>query len=34
MIGENNPDALPFWDKYVNDTHKLCKNENCSSNWH
>jgi hypothetical protein len=34
MIGENNPNAIPFWDKYVNDTHKLCKNENCSLNWH
>jgi hypothetical protein len=34
MIGENNPNALPFWDKYVNDSHKLCKNEDCSSNWH
>jgi mannose-6-phosphate isomerase-like protein (cupin superfamily) len=34
MIGENNPDAIPFWDKYTNDTHKLCKNENCSKHWH
>jgi hypothetical protein len=34
MIGENNPDAIPFWDKYTNDVHKLCKNENCSLNWH
>lgn len=34
MIGENNPDAIPFWDKYTNDSHKLCKNTNCSQNWH
>lgn len=34
MIGEKNPDAIPFWDKYTNDSHKLCKNENCSLNWH
>lgn len=34
MIGEDDPDAIPFWDKYVNDTHKLCRNQNCSSNWH
>lgn len=34
MIGENNPDAIPFWDKYTNDAHRLCKNENCSLNWH
>jgi hypothetical protein len=36
MIGEseNVKNTLPFWDKYVNDTHKLCKNINCSSNWH
>jgi hypothetical protein len=34
MIGENDPDAIPFWDKYTNDSHKLCKNKNCSINWH
>ena len=34
MIGENNPDAIPYWDKYTNDTHKLCKDKNCSINWH
>jgi hypothetical protein len=34
MIGENNPDAIPYWDKYTNDSHKLCKNENCVINWH
>jgi hypothetical protein len=34
MIGEENPDAVPYWDKYTNDSHKLCKNENCSINWH
>jgi hypothetical protein len=34
MIGEDDPDAIPFWDKYVNDTHKLCRNQNCSTNWH
>jgi len=34
MIGENNPDAIPYWDKYTNDSHKLCKNEDCSINWH
>lgn len=34
MIGEKNPDAVPFWDKYTNDSHKLCKNEDCSLNWH
>lgn len=34
MIGENNPDAIPYWDKYTNDTHKICKDEDCSVNWH
>ena len=34
MIGENDPDAIPYWDKYTNDSHKLCKNENCSKHWH
>jgi hypothetical protein len=34
MIGEDNPDAIPYWDKYTNDSHKLCKNEDCSLHWH
>jgi hypothetical protein len=34
MIGENDPDAIPYWDKYTNDSHTLCKNENCSLHWH
>ena len=34
MIGENNPDAIPYWDKYTNDSHKLCKDQDCSINWH
>lgn len=34
MIGENDPDAIPYWDKYTNDSHKLCKNEDCSFHWH
>jgi hypothetical protein len=34
MIGENNPDAIPYWDKYTNDSHKLCADEDCSVNWH
>lgn len=34
MIGENNPDAIPYWDKYTNDSHKICKNEDCSIHWH
>jgi hypothetical protein len=34
MIGESNPDAIPYWDKYTNDSHKLCKNEQCHLNWH
>ena len=34
MIGENDPDAIPFWDKYTNDSHTICKNENCSIHWH
>jgi hypothetical protein len=34
MIGENNPDAIPYWDKYTNDSVHLCKNEDCSSHWH
>jgi hypothetical protein len=34
MIGENDPDAIPFWDKYTNDSHNLCKSKDCSINWH
>jgi hypothetical protein len=34
MIGENNQDALPFWDKHTNDSAKTCLNENCSKHWH
>lgn len=34
MIGENDPDAVPFWDKYTNDSHNLCKNMDCSVHWH
>ena len=34
MIGEDNPDAIPYWDKYTNDSHKLCKDEDCSIHWH
>jgi len=34
MIGENDPDAIPYWDKYTNDSHNLCKNEDCSLYWH
>jgi Cupin-like domain len=34
MIGENDPDVIPFWDKYVNDTHSMCIKEDCSLNWH
>ena len=33
MIGEN-PDAIPYWDKHTNDSHKLCFDEDCSINWH
>lgn len=34
MIGEDNPDAIPYWDKHTNDSHKLCKDEDCSLKWH
>jgi hypothetical protein len=34
MIGENNIDAIPFWDKHTNDSHNLCKEEECYLNWH
>lgn len=33
MIGED-PDAIPYWDKYTNDSHNLCKDIDCSKNWH
>ena len=33
MIGEN-PDAIPYWDKHTNDSHKLCYDQDCSINWH
>ena len=33
MIGEDT-DAIPYWDKYTNDQHNLCKNIICSINWH
>lgn len=34
IIGENNPDSIPYWDKYTNDSHKLCIDKDCSINWH
>ena len=34
MIGENDPDAIPYWDKYTNDSHKLCSDKDCSIDWH
>ena len=34
MIGENDPDAIPYWDKYTNDSHKVCSDEDCSIYWH
>jgi len=34
MIGENDPDAIPYWDKYTNDSHKICSDEDCSIHWH
>ena len=33
MIGEKDPDVIPYWDKYTNDSHKLCKDMDCSQNW-
>jgi len=33
MIGEKS-DSIPLWDKYTNNAHNLCKNEDCSKNWH
>jgi len=33
MIGEDK-DAIPYWDKFTNDSHNLCKDEDCSINWH
>jgi hypothetical protein len=34
LIGENDPDAVPYWDKYTNDSHKICSDEDCSIYWH
>jgi hypothetical protein len=34
MLGEENPDAIPYWDKYTNDSHKLCRDEDCVVHWH
>lgn len=34
MIGEDNPDAIPYWDIHVNNAHKICNNEDCSLHWH
>jgi hypothetical protein len=36
MIGENNPDTIPYWDKYTNDSHNLCNmnDKDCSIDWH
>lgn len=34
MIGENNPDAVPYWDKNTTDSFKLCIDEDCSVHWH
>lgn len=34
MIDDTDVDSIPFWDKYTNDQHNLCKNSNCSKNWH
>lgn len=34
MIGEKDPDAIPYWDKYTNDVHKVCLSEDCSVHWH
>jgi hypothetical protein len=34
MIGEKDPDAIPYWDKNTTDSFKLCKNMNCSEHWH
>ena len=34
MIGEKDPDAVPFWDKHTNNNHKLCLDEDCSNHWH
>ena len=34
LIGENEPDAIPYWDKYTNDSHKICSDEDCSIYWH
>ena len=34
LIGENDPDSVPYWDKYTNDSHKVCSDEDCSMYWH
>jgi hypothetical protein len=34
LIGENDPDAVPYWDKYTNDSHKICSDKDCSIYWH
>lgn len=34
MIGQNDPDALPFWDKNTNNGHTICRDVKCSPNWH
>jgi hypothetical protein len=33
MIGEDR-DAVPYWDKYTNDSHRLCSDKDCSIDWH
>ena len=33
MFNEN-IDSIPYWDKYTNDSHNLCKNKDCSKDWH
>jgi len=34
MIDENNPHAVPYWDKHTTDGFKLCLDEDCSTHWH
>lgn len=34
MIDKDDPNVIPYWDKYTNDSHNLCKNEVCSKHWH
>lgn len=33
MIGEDS-DAVPYWDKYTNDSHRICSDKDCSIDWH